>query len=321
MSHPLLDMIAKGHDASVAKRLADAVPKLGHLRGGDAGAIVGTEAYGKCGRLSMMRADGVEFPVDNDTREQFAGGFKNEDIVAEWLLAGDPSLPLKRESDWPTEWATDNGTPVSGRPDIVLMNEAGTAATTLIELKSVVSMWSALSKHYDLKPDSGNIIQAAQYSMALGKIPMWLLYSNRSQFHLSTAPKWLQAKFLPGPVYNVEYKDDGTPLKIGAFNRVYDLTWGADGHVYYHTEGLDRPVKTEVTEAAIRAYYNSVAEHRAAGTLPARPSTKAIDGTKGFLACDYCEAKDVCDNYEGQPAEWRDRFKLKVKELEDEYKH
>ncbi len=189
-----------------------------------------------------------------------------------------------------------------------------------VELKGIFSMWSAIGVHFDLKPKSDNLIQAAHYSWALGKLPWWLIYSSRGEFHVSTAPRWLQDKFKPGPVYDVEYRDDGAPLKITPFNRVYDLTWNKDGHLYYQTDGLDTPVKTAITGEGIKAFYESLTEQRRDGTLGPRPTAKAVDGTKSYLACDYCLLKDTCDTYEKAPDEWRDRVQERVAELKKDPK-
>ena len=303
------------------RREKEAAKEVKTLRGGDAGAVIDGKMYGKCSRLAGLRYEGVDVPVDHplNTLNQFEGGFANEDIIYEKLVKGgiDPAAIL-REEEIPVAWTTKAGLPVSGRPDICIME--GGKVKVLFELKSVVSLWTAKSVHYDLRPKSDNLIQAAHYSMAHDAEETLLVYSSYSQFHLSTAPKWLQAKFQPG-THDVDFKADGTPMKILAFDRVYRLTWGDDDVLSYWTEGLDAPQRTKLTKQSIRDYYEQLALELQEQTLGPRPSGLAVDGGKSFKACDYCALKPVCDQYEKEPRQvWKDHVLVEVDQLEQKVK-
>lgn len=316
--HQFLQYLRQGHAATQAAKQAEEVNKIGVLRGGNAGIVVQGKWYGKCGRVSALRALGLDLPPDSiNTLDQFEYGFANEDIIAKLLT--NAGVKFKREDDTPVAWTTTNGVQVTGRPDIVLQGPDGTNST-VVELKSVVSIWSAIGKHYDLRPDSTNLIQTAHYSWQLGNIPGALVYSNRGQFHLSTAPKWLQAKFGPG-VYDVEYKSDKPtePMKLLPFNRVYDLTW-RDNKLYYHTDGMSKPEPTIITPQAIESYYTQVAGYiQGKAPLPPRPEPTSVDLSKSYKACQYCPLSDTCDQYEEQPDIWRDEAELKVQQLQQQF--
>ena len=312
-----LDWIGQGHAAKAAEHAVKEAAKLGHFRGGSAGLLTedGT-LYGKCPRVAYLRSQGLEEPVDDNTREVFEAGYANEVIVLDLLRRGaaahDPDLEVADGDGIALTYQLPDGTPVSCRPDaLVRVRETGQPVAGF-EFKMAASLWSWTAVHYDRRPRSDHLIQAGHYSLRAGGAPFVLLYSCRAEFHLSTAPKWLQSKFPPG-VYDVEYKDDGaTPLKLRPANRAYELTWRADGRLQYWTDGLDAPVPTEVTADAIERYYLRVAEIRDTLQLGPRPSGMAVDGSKSFMPCDYCDLKPVCDAHEATGATWLDHARLKL---------
>lgn len=311
------EVVKAAHRKSVADRKAEAELAEPKLRGGSAGAVINGKSFGACQRISLLRGQGVDLPIVPAvaTFNQFAGGYANEDIVYKQLVDGGvPEDRIRREDEMPVRWTSSNGTAVTGRPDIVVLDDSG-RPETLFELKSVVSLWTAKSVHYELKPKSDNLIQAAHYAMHLDTPEILLVYSNRSQFHLSTAPRWLQNKFPPG-TYDVEFKDNGDPMKIMAFDRVYRLKWNDEGCLTYWTEGLDVPVVTHLTKDSVTAYYESVAQHLHGEEMPPRPGKLAVDGSKTYLPCQYCALSDTCDEFETNRAEWEDQVKVKVGELE-----
>jgi hypothetical protein len=306
VTHPLLELLAKGHTAQRAEHDAGDAKKLGHFRGGSVGVVdTDGKVYGKCPRLSYLRSIGYQPPITPESKyDMFSAGISNEDIVVKLLRdSGTPLTVRHGDTGLELEYKLADGTLVSSRPDLVLTSGDKTVAG--IETKLVCSIWTALGVHYDLKPKSDHLIQAAHYSMQLGKPTFWLLYSNRCDWHLSTAPKFLTDKFGAG-VYDVEYRADGKPLKIGPFNRVYDLTWDSKGFLCYQTDGLDEPVKTKIDTAAVQRYYESVAAIRDTGVLGPRPHNKSVDGSKGYSACDYCDLKPLCDNHETNFPVWKD---------------
>lgn len=318
--HWFLEAVERSFLADQKERADEAEGKEPHLRGGTSGILHEGEYYGACPRIAQLRFEGIEVPIDTprNTYRQFAGGLANEDIIYDQLVkSGISPSRILREEEIPVSWRTSNGTLCTGRPDIVILGEDGKPAT-LFELKTVVSMWSAKSVHYDLIPKSDHLIQAAYYSMHIGAPETVLVYSNRAQFHLSTAPGWLRGKFPPG-TYDVQFKDNGDPMKILAFDRVYDLTW-KDDVLYYHTDGLPAPQRTFVSKDTVTAYYESVAQSLQDDTMLPRPTAKGVDGSKSYSKCDYCPLSDVCDSHEGKTRqEWKDNVILEIAELKKEH--
>jgi hypothetical protein len=183
-----------------------------------------------------------------------------------------------------------------------------------LELKLVSSFWTARGVHYDLQPKSDHLIQSALYSWLLRQgdtpLPYTLLYSSRVQWHLSTAPKWLQQKFKPG-CYDVEFKEDGSPFKVLPFNRAYTLTWVKD-RLHYHTDGLKAPVATAIDMPSIWRYYHAVSQLGPGKALPPRPTPLGVDGSKSYNPCDYCPLAPVCDQHTDYQT-WHDHATLTLK--------
>jgi hypothetical protein len=66
----------------------------------------------------------------------------------------------------------------------------------------------------------------------------------------------------------------------------------------YHTDGLDKPVRTKLTKQSIRTYYETVSVSERSSQLPPRPAGKHVNGNKSYVPCDYCPLKATCDSYE-----------------------
>jgi len=264
--------------------------KLGLLRGGSAGIVLSSgDSLGKCPRISHLRQIGVEEEVDLSSKILFEAGYSNETVVKALLDAStEPGEEWTSAED--VRFTLPSGLEVGLRPDLLLTR--GGQAQLGVELKNIASLWTARDVHYDLKPKSEHLIQAGLYSLAYGKLPWRLLYSSYGQFHLSTAPKWLQDKFKPGAP-DVEFTDRG-PLKITSFFREYELTW-QEGFLCYQTEGLDKPVLTDVSLEGFDKYYQRVQDVQSKGVLPKRPTPLSVDGSKSYNPCDYCRLKPACD--------------------------
>lgn len=299
MTHWLDELLDAGRAAERAERQGGEAQKLGTMRGGNTGALVNGKYYGKCARLSWLRSVGLELPIEPNTYEMFDAGYANEDIVARLLTAS--GTAFQQEEECPIEWVLPNGTKVQGRPD-VLVHQDG--KSTGIELKLVSSIWTAKGVHYDLRPKSDHLLQAAHYAYQLG-VPYTLTYISRCYWHLSTAPSWLRDKFR-GDVYDVDYREDGEPLRIRPFRRHYDLEW-RDDVLWYQTEGTEWR-KTRLTWQAVVDYYTIASQLGEATELPAPPCGVSIDGSKSYKACDYCDLADVCKEHKDAAA-WRDHAK------------
>jgi hypothetical protein len=116
----------------------------------------------------------------------FEAGHFNEDAWCTVLEAGLPEgWSLLREEEIAIRWETDAGTPVTGRPDIVICDETGKPVKGL-ELKLSSAVWSARSAVLQGEPKFVHLAQSGHYAMKLD-IPYEIWYTSRTNF---TAEEW-----------------------------------------------------------------------------------------------------------------------------------
>jgi hypothetical protein len=270
--------LADEHDAGEVKH-------SGNHRGGDAAIITDRgEVYGKCPRKTLLRRAGFQGTIEDNRILMFEGGYASEDTVMKVLGATDATVEGNDES-----LAAPIGEYVAeGRPDVLFPLDR-----TVVELKRCSSIWTAKGVHFELEPKSDHLIQTAFYMLLTG-YDGFLMYRSDVDWHLSTAPRWLQDKF-QYPCYDVEFKPATKsggipqPLKILPFERIYQLDFDDKGMLVYNTEGLDNPVTTVFHRSALE---------RAMST---------IYGKKSYKLCDYCELADTCDQHEQDSEMWWDQ--------------
>jgi hypothetical protein len=291
----ILAALARGHAAKQAAHDAKEAARLGTLSGGgSAGAVLADgKWYGKCGRLAVLRMRGYQEPKTQDTLDMFEHGFANEATVGALLgLAG-----VEFTGDHEVLGRLADGRPMSSHLDMGLT--AAGKVVEVVECKSINSIWTARSVHYELKPKSDNLIQLGSYMMDTGA-PGVLLYSSRVYWHLSTCPPWLKAQFAGGDVHDVQYDaNTGDPFRILPFNRAYDCWFNDAGFLCYQTAGGEM-TSTKLNAVAIRKYRDAVSKAERESVLLPRPAHKSVDGSKGYNPCDYCALKSAaCDPHEG----------------------
>ena len=284
----LMRILADGHAAlDVAKAKAEK-EKIGTLRAGSAGAVIGPKIFGECHRKALARHLGVEGERDLPTKLMFAAGVTNEDSWVEVLAAGYGVGIIKRESEIPVSFSVD-GVTVTGRPDIVLCDPAGVPKFG-IELKGVFSVNTARDVLLLGKPKIPNLIQAAVYMRELG-VPYALTYTSRCYWKLdfSERRKFPQVKY-------------GT---IRPFYKVFYLRW-ENGGLEYRAEDQTEWTRTPVTQQSITDYYKLVIEMKSTKQLGPRPATEDFDGAeeKWGGPCTFCDFKKSCDQYETDYDQW-----------------
>lgn len=315
--------------------------KVGVLRGGNSGCLVATDegirSIGGCARKALLRMLGTEVPDDEDYGSKslmFQLGLSNEDSWATWLersWTGQGKGMLLREEDIPTRWATRNGTPVTGRPDIVLADKEGQPQLGL-ELKQASSMWTVRDILQD-KPKTAHVCQAAHYSMVLD-VPFTLAYSNRVNWHIMGNQdqfSWVQRHFprygerhsdkcdyklddgkeaVPEKVYKNGNVKPGRPaqppsqqiFRVLPFVHTFTLSWEDedDGgkRLWIAPSDLDfgeAAQKTLVTEEGIQEYYETAAMAVETDVLPPEPAMLDVFGNVAkFRDCQYCPLQDIC---------------------------
>lgn len=305
---------------------------LGNLRAGNSGIMSDDgDVAGSCHRVAHLRQLGIviEEPLDS-TQIMWQLGTVNEEIVYRDLMRTlSPGEIVLREEEIPIEWMTENGTKVTGRPDIVICTTtAGVLAPAPvlgIEVKSVASVWTSREVLFEGRPKMEHLIQAGHYSWKLG-VPFRLLYK---QYQNQAIPSWAQ-KFFPkaGREYSeyVEYKEKGDIKHILPFEISYSLEWDKKGVLKYRREYADmsRTVgpwqKSLVTQADIERYYEFISEMAETGSLGPRPMTVDSAGKeKNFSTCDYCPLQGICDATEERGlsyGDWLERVQTHARGLQ-----
>lgn len=156
--------------------------KVGTLRAGNAGLMTEQGDFiGNCPRITYLRHMGLSIEEAEESKEHmFAAGRGNEDLWLEVLREGWPGKILT-ESEVPSKWATENGTYVTGRPDVVLCSADGTPQQG-IELKLVCSISTAMTVLFKDQPKLEHIIQAVHYGWQ-HNIPFEIWYTSRVNWH------------------------------------------------------------------------------------------------------------------------------------------
>lgn len=169
--------------------------KSGVLRGGSVGiamtASATTDVAGNCPAQAFLRFKGINISgleQGTSTRElMFEAGRTNEDSWYTVLKAA-TDLDIKREEEIPVDYTLEDGTRVTGRPDMVLMG-IDNKPVRGIELKLVSSVWTARTVLITKTPKLSHMIQSAHYAIKLAEqhglpepLPFELWYTNRADF-------------------------------------------------------------------------------------------------------------------------------------------
>ena len=315
-----LDHIRKGMFALHKKHQEKEKARLGSVRGGSAGAIVGGEVMGECARKAHLRSKGIETPLEESITLMTSQGEKNEDIWIEELEAA--GLKVKTQGDLKLELPM-HGNTFYGSPDIVIVDEKDKPIVGL-ELKNLSAITSAKKRHNELMPDVKHLIQSAVYSKTMGDVyklgkplPYQLIYSSRSLWHTFAMPKNAQAALVANPI-DVKYQW-GKAFNLQPFHRIYYLFWTETGKLGFET--LGKKYITDITGESIDIFYKAVLiDIEKQKNLGPRPSTKDVLGKKAYSPCNYCDFSDMCDQYENDYDVWIDhcREHANIKQLERE---
>lgn len=301
------NLLWKGHEQLRKQKEEKEKGKRGTLRGGNSGAIIEGDIYGKCPRISLLRKHGIDIPKEPNRELMFQAGETSELSVVAVLQA--LGYTVKAQEEVGTTWQTTDGTPVTGSPDVVFYRNAGQQRA--LELKLVSSMWTAYNLLAKDKPSSDHIIQAAHYSLHTPNTPYYLTYVSRSDYHVGLY-KWMDGA-LRGST-DVEWKD-GKAFKMLPFYKTYMLHWQKNGKLALISD-VGRHYTTKITRQSIEAYYERIQEIERTQQLGARPTNKhVVDELDSYSPCDYCPLKLVCDEHEDDYDVWQDAVKLEVKKM------
>lgn len=331
------ERLREGRRRERAARQIEDQAKLGTLRAGNSGVLSAKgDSAGGCLRVAHLRTLGIEVePPDDSTMIMFQAGTANEDIIYKDLLhTCAPNELILRETEIPIRWMTSTGTPVTGRPDMVLCRRVPATDTIPektvpvlgIELKSVHSVWTSRDVLFGSEPKTDHLIQSAHYSWQLGAqagllsggIPFRLLYK---QYSNQVVPQWAERMFpSSGEPFSehIEYNDRGGIKCIRPFEIAYELEWDASGTLHYRREHAAQPdvrpgartgrggwVKTLVRYEDIQRFFEHAAQLPIVG-LGSRPSNPDPTGKeeKKWTKCSYCPLKNVCDSTDKTDAQY-----------------
>lgn len=298
--------------------------KLGTLRAGTSGILLADgKSVGACPRKAWIRSKGHTLEDHSfATQLMFQAGHSNEEQWMDLLRASYPHKILQ-EDEIPTKWTTSNGTAVTGRPDILLL-DADNKPALVLELKLASSLWTVRDMLAG-KPKADHLIQAAHYSWQLG-VPAELWYTSRANFAVTSKDTWMTKQFPkidePGAEF-CTYNDKDEIKSVNSVTRGYRLEWNARGQLLvtaipFPSEDAHQQVFTNVTVDGIKKFYEEVSLIDTTQVLPKRPSNLHVDGSKmPYSACNYCPAKPACDNWEKKGfKEWEKAVEKIAVELE-----
>jgi len=199
------ELMLKGIRAAATQGNDAEKKKAGNLRGGSSGILLPDgNVAGECHRKTYARLKGSptlhseiydtpQLEADEVKQLMFSAGNLNEDAWYSWLNLSGYEGKILREEEIPSMWKTENGTKVTGRPDIVLCDATGKPVEG-IELKLMCSFWTFRSVVLEDEPKFPHLVQSAQYSMALD-IPYQLWYNSQMNytgpdFAMNIVPKY-----------------------------------------------------------------------------------------------------------------------------------
>lgn len=250
--------------------------KIGVLRVGSCGAVLPNgDIIGTCPRSAMLRCLGVSESKDTKSHICTKAGTLFEQEVARLLkVAGQE---IKQEDEIGVQFKTKLGRLVTGRPDVVIMNDEN--PQVVIDVKGVLSHSTASKTTYGDAPKKlDQLIQITLYSKLLG-IPGILLFWNGSYYQPSYPDK----------------KKYGIQGNIEPYRKYFKVFLDSDEHVcYYDIDGGREPYKTIIRFPYISEYYNLVDQCIVAGILP--PKVTSVDefGNKVYSICTFCKFKEAC---------------------------
>lgn len=291
--------------------------KIGNLRAGDSGAMLKNgDIIGGCPRRAYVRTQlGLEVePPEASNLIMFELGKANELIWVDKLKRVWKGT-IRCEEEIPIAWSTSSGARVTGRPDVVLCDEAGRPVLG-IEHKAVCSVWTAKSVSFEVQPKVKHVVQAAHYAWQL-RIPYRLVYTQYVNY---AVPQWAGRMFGSRPDL-VETNDKGEIKHVKPHETIYEISFDDKGQVLYRLElpegaaDSDHPYTTTILNVAdIERYYEYVAQMHQRKVLGQRPLSVKLTGQKaGYDECSYCPLFEQCEKHEDSWERWIENVQRQIK--------
>ena len=344
MSISIDELYGLGENARLAEHSAVEAGKVGGLRGGSTGAMLyGKTPVGQCARKAYLRFKGVDLhDIEENRHLMFDAGLRNEDSWTETLARGikesGSDLVIKREDEIGITWELENGTRVTGRPDICLglLNGTGKFEAKLgLELKLVCAIWTAKDLIVYAEPKLPHLLQAGHYlkQMSLGNyldgkpspdLEWEIWYTSRTDFAIS-GEAWMRNLFAKAPAHYMEWREDAKtgrpyPLKVLPFRMGFKIKYSPQGQLLFQRiPTKEHPLeagaaweRSVVTWSGINQFFDMVSQVDESGELPPRPVNVSALGEKGsYSMCSslYCPMSKNCDKHEDNLAAWLESAK------------
>ena len=296
--------------------------RVGYIRGGSSGAIIGDDVYGTCHRKAHLRMLGISTPLEEEIELMTKQGEQNEEIwIAELKAAG---YKVLHHDDFKLEMEI-HGKQFKGSPDIGIVDPKTGKLLTGLENKNLSASSTAVKRNNELEPDSTHLVQTSTYSVLLAKklgepkpIPYQLAYSSRNIWQISSMAK-KYVNILSKYDRDVEVRNFGKQFSLKPFHRIYYIDWNDEGEMKWITSDRKDWAQTPLKEEHIMFFFDVVA-NRIAETkdLGPRPTTKQLGIKKaGYSPCNYCDFAAVCEEYEDNYDAWLDHARLEAETLQE----
>lgn len=339
----ILDLFRKGQQELQRKHSEAESKKSGVLRGGSVGLAMepnkkgDTDIAGGCAGLAYLRFKGIDtssMEQGTSTRElMFEAGRTNEDSWYAVLAASGYTGKILREEEVPVDYTLDNGTRITGRPDMVLMGDDNKPVRG-IELKLVSSIWTARTVLLTKTPKLSHVTQSAHYAIQLAKqyglekpLPFELWYTNRADFEtkadfsLNAYPAYGEpgsshfayrfyqvvadpstGSFTKRVVTEKQYnmlvelgeEVEAVPAKYLPFIQGFHIVVKDDGSVWYR-DALDATAALKPTVVTAERIKRYYTLVSELKKVPNEPITIKVDGKKeNFKLSAYCSLGRLC---------------------------
>lgn len=257
-----------------------------------------------CLRIILLRANGIEMPIQPQTRKTFALGHANEEVFIENYIK-----PLNCEYEVEKEFlnTTKEGTFEVGHCDVIAYN-VDTKEPVVFELKSVSSINS--HKEYILrdKYKTDNLAQLINYMHMAKANEGYLVYSSfiwGDYFKPKTGYEEIESAYNEGRLVTDNYNTSEKGIKITPSDKFYKVTFDDELNILIdgNPSGLN---KKDVLKHKVMA--SKVLKNRT--IHPERPESLG-----NYSPCGLCPFKDICLSYDEGVIESVDEFLTIAKEL------
>jgi hypothetical protein len=260
-----------------------------------------------CLRIILLRANGIEMPIQPQTKKTFALGHANEEVFIENYIK-----PLNCEFEKEKEFlnTTKEGTFEVGHCDIIAYN-VDTKAPIVFELKSVSSINS--HKEYVLRDKwkTDNLAQLINYMHLAKSEEGYLVYSSYiwgDYFKPKSGYDDIEAAYNEGRLVTDNYKINDKGVQITPSDKFYKVTFDSDLNILIdgNPSGLNKKDVLKHKLIASRVLKNQTVH-------PERPESLG-----NYSPCGLCPFKDVCLQFDQKLLESTEDFLSAARELTHE---